>query len=108
MKDTGITRYIDNLGRITIPREILASHDIMPKQKAEIYVEGNDVIVEKPDVDAGVVRRIDPLGRLTIPREVLNRFGLKCSRKGVKGSAVRFLVDGQKIIVRKELDELHE
>jgi bifunctional DNA-binding transcriptional regulator/antitoxin component of YhaV-PrlF toxin-antitoxin module len=104
MKDTGIARRIDQLGRIVIPRELLKSHDINMGYGVEIYVLNKDIVVEKADVeDYGIVRYVDQSGRVTIPREIITRYELKLGKKGIKGSAVRFLLDGKKIILRKEV-----
>lgn len=55
MKATGITRKIDSLGRIVIPKEIRRTLDIKTEDEApngeadylEIYTEGNDIILKK-------------------------------------------------------------
>lgn len=55
MKATGITRKIDSLGRIVIPKEIRRTLDIKTEDEApngeadylEIYTEGSDVILKK-------------------------------------------------------------
>ena len=42
-KDTGMSRKVDELGRIVIPKEIRNKFDIKTNDKVDIYVE-NDVI----------------------------------------------------------------
>lgn len=42
-KDTGMSRKVDELGRIVIPKEIKNKFDIKTNDKLDIYVE-NDVI----------------------------------------------------------------
>ncbi len=42
-KDTGMSRKVDELGRIVIPKEIRNKFDIKTNDKLDIYVE-NDVI----------------------------------------------------------------
>lgn len=44
-----MNRQIDNFGRIVIPKEILKSLNINPKDKLNITVEGNKIVLEKTD-----------------------------------------------------------
>ena len=47
MKFTGMSRQIDELGRIVIPKEIRDTLDINPKDDMEIYIEGESIILKK-------------------------------------------------------------
>ena len=47
MKSTGITRNLDELGRIVLPIELRKTLDINIKDPLEIYVEGNMIILKK-------------------------------------------------------------
>lgn len=47
MKDTGIVRNVDELGRIVIPMEIRRSFNIGIKDPLEIFVEGDKIILTK-------------------------------------------------------------
>ena len=48
MKNTGIARKVDELGRIVLPIELRKQLDITEKADSlEIYVEGNRIILEK-------------------------------------------------------------
>lgn len=47
MKATGIVRKIDQLGRFTIPREILRALEISFRDPVEIFVDGNRIILQK-------------------------------------------------------------
>jgi transcriptional pleiotropic regulator of transition state genes len=47
MKSTGITRKVDELGRIVLPIELRRTLDIAEKDPIEIYVEGNSIILKK-------------------------------------------------------------
>ena len=47
MKATGITRHVDELGRIVIPKEIRNSLDIDVNDLLEIYVDNEKIILEK-------------------------------------------------------------
>jgi len=48
MKDTGIVRQIDELGRIVIPIEIRKRLAIGERDPLEIYVKGERIILSKP------------------------------------------------------------
>ena len=47
MKDTGVIRSIDELGRLVVPKEIRKNLDIKPKDPIEIYVEDGRIILTK-------------------------------------------------------------
>lgn len=47
MKNTGIIRKVDELGRIVIPIEIRNQFNIIEKDQIEIYVEGSNIILKK-------------------------------------------------------------
>lgn len=47
MKDMGIVRQLDMLGRITIPIELRRSLGIGDRDSLEIYTEGNKIVLEK-------------------------------------------------------------
>lgn len=47
MKATGIVRKIDELGRITLPRELRRTLDLQEKDPVEIYTDGKDIILRK-------------------------------------------------------------
>lgn len=47
MKNTGIIRKVDELGRIVIPIEIRNQFNIIEKDPMEIYVEGSNIILKK-------------------------------------------------------------
>lgn len=46
MKDTGMNRPVDELGRVVIPAEIRRSLGIVPTDRLEISVEKNRIIME--------------------------------------------------------------
>jgi transcriptional pleiotropic regulator of transition state genes len=48
VKDTGIIRRIDDLGRIVIPIEIRKRFGIEKRDPLEIYVKGDRIILGKP------------------------------------------------------------
>lgn len=47
MKNTGIERRIDELGRIVIPKELRTKLEINIGDPMEIYVNGQTIILEK-------------------------------------------------------------
>ncbi len=47
MKSTGIVRSIDELGRIVLPMELRKTMDINSKDKLEIYVDGDSIVLKK-------------------------------------------------------------
>lgn len=52
MKNTGVVRSLDELGRLVIPKEIRTKFDLKYKDEIEIFVEDNKIILKKyEDVD---------------------------------------------------------
>ena len=47
MKSTGITRKVDELGRIVLPIELRRTLDIAERDELEIYIEGSKIILKK-------------------------------------------------------------
>ncbi|WP_306008844.1 AbrB/MazE/SpoVT family DNA-binding domain-containing protein [Bacillus sp. MMSF_3353] len=47
MKATGVTRKVDELGRIVIPKELRNTLGIKEKSPLEIFVEGEDIVLQK-------------------------------------------------------------
>ena len=47
MKSTGITRPVDNLGRIALPIELRRSLDIEEGDRLEIFVHGDNIVLGK-------------------------------------------------------------
>jgi transcriptional pleiotropic regulator of transition state genes len=47
VKDTGIVRHIDDLGRIVIPIEIRKRFGIEKRDPLEIYVKGDRIVLGK-------------------------------------------------------------
>lgn len=47
MKPTGITRKIDNLGRIVVPKEIRKTLDMDIGTSIEIYLDDESIILKK-------------------------------------------------------------
>lgn len=51
MKSTGIVRKVDQLGRLVIPMELRKTMEIEEGMPMEIFVNGNEVIFRKYQVD---------------------------------------------------------
>ncbi len=47
MKSTGVTRKIDDLGRVVLPIELRRTLDIEEKDALEIFVDGENIILRK-------------------------------------------------------------
>lgn len=47
MISTGITRTIDNLGRIVLPKELRTAYGITPETPLEILTEGDAILLRK-------------------------------------------------------------
>ena len=47
MKATGITRPIDQLGRVVFPKELRSSMNWNEGDRVEFYVEGDRIIIKK-------------------------------------------------------------
>ncbi|PFD95669.1 AbrB family transcriptional regulator [Bacillus cereus] len=52
MKSTGVTRKLDQLGRIVIPIELRRTLEIEEKTPLEIYVEGEKIILKKYEANS--------------------------------------------------------
>lgn len=63
MKSTGITRHIDDLGRVVIPKEIRRSLKIHEGDALEIYVDevSGMVCYQKLDVNNDICTELDRL-----------------------------------------------
>ncbi|PFY29441.1 AbrB family transcriptional regulator [Bacillus toyonensis] len=51
MKATGVTRKVDELGRVVIPKELRNTLGIKEKSPLEIFVEGEDIVLQKYQPD---------------------------------------------------------
>ncbi len=48
MKQTGITRKLDELGRIVIPKEIRETYKIEEGDHVEFFLDNNEIVIKKP------------------------------------------------------------
>lgn len=51
VKPTGIVREVDPLGRVVIPKELRKIYNIPVKTPMEIFVEGEEIILQKYERD---------------------------------------------------------
>jgi len=54
VKNTGIVRRMDELGRIVIPKEIRKTYEIAEGDPVEIYTNGNTIVLQKFETGADV------------------------------------------------------
>ncbi len=47
MKSTGMTRCVDELGRIVLPKSMRQTLDIAERDQMEIFVDGDRIILQK-------------------------------------------------------------
>lgn len=47
MKETGISRALDSLGRVVIPVELRRQFDISENEKIEFFIEDDKIIMKK-------------------------------------------------------------
>lgn len=66
MKATGIVRKIDELGRITIPRELRRTHGIQEGTPMEIYMADGGVMIKKYQPNDQWTEQIAQLGNAII------------------------------------------
>lgn len=59
MKSTGITRPVDNLGRIVLPIELRRSLDIGEGDRLEIFVKGDNIVLGKTVLHCAVCGTTD-------------------------------------------------
>lgn len=97
LKNTGIIKLVDELGRIVIPIEIRKNLKIKEKDKMNIYLENHNIVIEKyikDEENNTLTRRVDELGRVVIPIEIRYRLGIKEKDK------FEIYVDNNKIILK--------
>jgi transcriptional pleiotropic regulator of transition state genes len=90
MKSTGITRKVDELGRIVIPKmELRRTIGIKEKDPVEIFVENENIILKK---------KYEPGGVCAITGEISNR------NISLANGKINLSPEGAKVLI-KELEE---
>ncbi len=80
MKATGIVRPVDDLGRITLPKELRLTLNINEKDPLEIYMDGESIVLKryKPGCAAcGAARRLVTHWSVTLCEDCVKVFS-KC------------------------------
>ena len=54
MRDTGIVRRVDDLGRVVIPMELRRSLGIKVKDPLAIFVDGDKVVLARPEKSCAI------------------------------------------------------
>ena len=73
MKATGIVRRIDELGRIVLPIELRRTMDIEERDKVEIYLEEDLIIVRK----CGTARNLIAFKEKSVCRDCIRALNKK-------------------------------
>ena len=80
LKNTGIIRRIDELGRLVLPSTLRENYEIEAGDKIQVYVIDKFIILKKsednPKIEKLFYRKVDELGRIVIPMEIRNNFEL--------------------------------
>ena len=58
MKNTGITRKLDELGRIVIPKELRTNFKIEEGDPIEFFLNNDEIIIKKPSLLNGLDNEI--------------------------------------------------
>lgn len=97
LRNTGIIKEIDNLGRILIPKEIRENFKFNYNDKMNVYLENDNIVIEKyieDEENNTSTRNIDELGRVVIPVEIRDRLGI------IEKDKLEIYVDKNKIILK--------
>lgn len=79
MRNTGIIRKVDELGRIVIPSTLRETLKINTGCQFEVYTDSDYIILEKYNNEekrnkGAILRIVDELGRLVIPMEIRENY----------------------------------
>ncbi len=80
MKNTGMIRRLDELGRVVIPIEIRNQFNIVEKDQIEIYVDGDKIILKKHEESCIICGSTENL------KEIKNKLICKKCRKIIENS----------------------
>lgn len=75
MKNTGIIKKVDELGRFVIPSKLRKTLEIYTGCQFEVYTDDDYIILKKYNNEGkrnegAILRLVDELGRLVIPKEI--------------------------------------
>ncbi len=76
---TGLTRRIDKLGRIMVPKAIRSEYSISEHTPVEIFTKGEFIVIKKYAISDGDIQsryHTDNVGRIVLPKSIRKQFGL--------------------------------
>ena len=76
---TGLTRRIDKLGRIMVPKAIRSEYGISEHTPVEIFTKGEFIVIKKYAIYDGDIQsryHTDNVGRIVLPKAIRKQFGL--------------------------------
>jgi len=82
LKNTGIKRKVDELGRIVIPIEIRSKLEIETKDEIEIYVDNEKIILKKYEpncIFCGNTKEISKFKDKLVCQKCITKIGEKCN-----------------------------
>ncbi|MDF2841685.1 MAG: transcriptional regulator, AbrB family [Herbinix sp.] len=79
MKNTGMVRKLDDLGRVTLPMELRRTMDIAKRDALEIFTEGESIILRKYESKKCVF-----CGKTNDIEEFKNKFVCRECKEGLK------------------------
>ena len=88
MKATGIVRRIDDLGRITIPRELRRTHGIQEGDPMEIYTVSDGIMIQKYRPNDQWTEQIAQLGNA-----IIQDTSIKMATRGIIVQRLNELMD---------------
>lgn len=98
MKDSIITRKIDELGRIAIPIEIRKELKITEGQKLSIFIKDKNIVLGiDTEQKNGILATVDELGRILIFRGIREKVELEPEQK------LNIYADNNEIILQKQV-----
>lgn len=66
MKATGITRKVDGLGRVVIPKELRRNLGIKENDSLEIYVDNDFIMLRKYDMGVNLRESVDRIAGVVL------------------------------------------
>ena len=73
MKNTGMTRPIDQLGRIVIPMELRRTLNINISDRLEILVENDCIVLRKFQKGSNIEKLVSEMKAITAKSEIINK-----------------------------------
>ncbi len=99
MVATGLTRRIDKLGRIMVPKAIRSEYGIAEHTAVEIFTKGEYIVIKKYALSDGDIQsryHTDNVGRIVLPKAIRKQFGLaECD------DYVEIFTEEQSILLKK-------